>query len=91
MQVLKHDRNVQLAIFFKDFSHGACMSFALKSTDVYERSEKPHEHYVRIVDAKFALPRSLQDPSCDYVSLDMPEYPGEHDDITIGFPNDKGE
>ena len=45
---------------------------------------------MRIVDAKFALPKSESDPARDFVGLDMPEYPGEHDDIVIGFDNDQG-
>ncbi|KAF2144015.1 uncharacterized protein K452DRAFT_223714 [Aplosporella prunicola CBS 121167] len=54
---------------------------------------------LKLVDAKFALPREkrkdeegLKD---DYdvmrrrfACLDMPDYPGEHDDITLGFENE---
>lgn len=90
LQILKHDRNVQLAMFFKDFSHGSCMNFALKGTDVFERSDRPNEHYIRIVDAKFALPKGNEDPHHDFVSLDLPTYPGEHDDILIGFTDEAG-
>ena len=90
MQILKHEKTVQLVVFFKDFNHGSCMNFVLKSTDVFERSDKPNEHYLRIVDAKFALPKGPDDPQRDYVSLDIPEYPSEHDDIYIGFHDENG-
>ena len=90
MQILKHERSVQLVVFFKDFAHGSCLNFVLKSTDVFERSDKPNEHFLRIVDAKFALPKGRDDSSRDFVCLDLPEYPGEHDDILIGFNDDRG-
>lgn len=66
------------------------MNFALKSTDVFESHSKSGTYHVRIVDAKFALPRSWDDPSKDFVCLDIPQYPGEHDDITIGFDVEAG-
>ena len=91
MQILKQERNVQLVVFFKDFDHGSCMNFALKSTDVFERSDKPNEHTLRIVDAKFALPKGSDDPSQDFLCLNNPAYPGEHDDICIGFNDGTGE
>lgn len=90
LQVIKHDKVVQLVCFFKDFTHGSCMNFALKSTDVFESHSKSGTYYVRIVDAKFALPKSGDDSSKDFVCLDIPQYPGEHDDITIGFDVEAG-
>lgn len=66
------------------------MNFALKSTDVFQSHSKSGTYYVRIVDAKFALPRSGDDSSKDFVCLDIPQYPGEHDDITIGFDVEAG-
>ena len=90
MQILKHERSVQLVVFFKDFSHGSCMNFALKGTDVVERSDKPNEHSIRIVDAKFALPTGSEDPNQDFISLDLPTYPAEHDDILISFSDGLG-
>lgn len=66
------------------------MNFALKSTDFFESHLKSGTYYVRIVDAKFALPKSGDDSSKDFVCLDIPQYPGEHDDITIGFDVEAG-
>ena len=44
---------------------------------------------MRLVDAKFALPhKDDKQPRTEehqFTCLDLPEYPGEHDDITIGF------
>ena len=91
MQILAHERSLQLVVFFKDFDHGACMNFALKGTDVFERSDKGHEHSVRIVDAKFALPSGPEDAHRDFVSLDLPAYPAEHDDIVITFADESGQ
>ena len=67
-----------------------CMNFVLKATDVFEASNKPNGHFVRIVDAKFALPKSDTDFSNGFICIDTPDYPGEHDDITIGFRDEKG-
>ena len=90
LQIIKQDKSVQLVVFFKDFSHGACMNFVLKVTDVFDTFARSGKFFLRIVDAKFALPKGESDPARDFVSLDMPEYPGEHDDIIIGFDNDQG-
>ncbi|KAI9861376.1 MAG: hypothetical protein M1813_005273 [Trichoglossum hirsutum] len=85
LQILKQDRVIQLVAFFQDFSHGDCMNFHLKGTDVFESFSKSGKHYIRIVDAKFALPKGEGASNTGFVCLDMPEYPGEHDDITIAF------
>ena len=67
------------------------MNFVLKETDFFEIFARSGQSFLRIVDAKFALPKSETDPARDFVCLDMPEYPGEHDDITIGFDSQQGE
>ena len=85
IQILKQHKSVQLIAFFRDFSHGSCMNFVLKVTDIFETSSKANGHYLRIVDAKFALPRGEADLAKGFVCLDTPEYPAERDDITIGF------
>ncbi|KAI4130117.1 MAG: hypothetical protein LQ338_001892 [Usnochroma carphineum] len=90
LQIVKHGKTIQLVAFFKDFSHGSCMSFVLKSTDVYESFARSGTPYLCMVDAKFALPKDKSDANHGYVSLGMPEYPGEHDDITIGFESEQG-
>ena len=94
LQIIQRDTVIQLLAFFKDFQYGTCMNFVLKSTDNFEsmtKSVSKSEHYyIRIVDAKFALPKKAPEPNSDFVCLDMPEYPSEHDDITIGFDTEAG-
>lgn len=90
LQIVKQNTVVQLVGFFRDFTHGSCMNFSLKSTDVFESLARSGIYYIRIVDAKFALPKTGEDENKDFVCLDMPEYPGEHDDITIGFDVEAG-
>ncbi|KAI9759901.1 MAG: hypothetical protein M4579_002026 [Chaenotheca gracillima] len=103
--LLRRDKKIaQLIAFFgAGFSHGRCMNFVLKGTDVYESLAKSGKFTTRLVDAKFALPKG---PGSDsdvttsgnesasargFVCLDLPEYPGEHDDINITFGTAEGE
>ncbi|KAL2824818.1 hypothetical protein BDW59DRAFT_172734 [Aspergillus cavernicola] len=88
IQIVRHDKVVQLLAFLNDFSHGRCMNFVLKSTDTIENFNRSGKFCVRIVDAKFALPKTDDDPSSGFVCLDMPDYPGEHDDIAIAFDSE---
>lgn len=91
LQILqKEPHSVQLAVFFKAFDHGTCMNFVLKGTDVFETSSKSGSFFLRIVDAKFALPKGPEDPERDFICLDDMEYPSEHDDIIIAFDNEEG-
>ena len=90
LQIVKQDKVVQLAAFFKDFSHGTCMNFVLKITDDFETFSKSGLFFICIVDAKFALPKGKEDESHGFLSFDSPEYPSEHDNITIGFDNELG-
>ena len=91
LQIVKQEKIVQLVAFFHDFSHGACMNFVLKVTDFYDTYARSGVFFLRIVDAKFALPKGESDPAKDFVCLDMPEeYPSEHDDIIIGFGSEHG-
>ncbi|KAL4801987.1 hypothetical protein BDV18DRAFT_154601 [Aspergillus unguis] len=85
IQIVRQDKVVQLIAFLNDFSHGKCMNFVLKGTDTLEGFNRGGKYGVRIVDAKFALPKTDEDPSSDFICLDMPDYPSEHDDITIAF------
>lgn len=95
IQLVEKDKVIQLVAFFSDFSHGSCMSLTLKSTDVFEASGRSNKFTVKIVDAKFALPKTLNpaEPGVDheFVCLDLPEYASEHDDITIIFDAESGE
>ncbi|PWY77059.1 hypothetical protein BO70DRAFT_409549 [Aspergillus heteromorphus CBS 117.55] len=88
IQVIKRERVVQLVAFLNDFHHGRCLNFVLKGTDTLESFGKSGKFGVRIVDAKFALPKTDDDPSSQFVSLDTPEYPMEHDDISIAFDSE---
>ena len=90
LQVINQDKVFQLVVFFKDFGHGACMNFVLKVTDVFEIFSKSAMFFLRLADAKFAMLKDQEDPTRNFVCLDLPEYPGEHDDITIGFDNEQG-
>ena len=81
---------MQLIAFFDDFSLGRCMSLALRTIDVFESFARSGRFCVRFVDAKFALPREGNEVDSEYVCLDGPEYPGEHDDIVIGFDDEAG-
>jgi hypothetical protein len=96
LQVVKREKVTQLLAFFEGFSHGDCMSFPLKSTDIFETSGKSGKYTLRIVDCKFAMPKTRpQDEETgvsdhEFVCLDVPEYPGEHDDITIVFDTESG-
>jgi hypothetical protein len=60
----------------------------LKSTDTLEGFNRSGKFCVRIVDAKFALPKTDDEPASDFVCLDMPDYPSEHDDIAIAFDSE---
>ncbi|KAH8905166.1 hypothetical protein BR93DRAFT_768976 [Coniochaeta sp. PMI_546] len=95
IQVVQQDKVVQLLAFFDDFSHGKCMSFTLKGTDVFESFGKGSKSGVKFDDAKFPLPRvvagenTIQETAdTAFVCLDLPELPGEHDDISITFENE---
>ncbi|KAK2599004.1 hypothetical protein QQS21_005538 [Conoideocrella luteorostrata] len=91
IQVIRQgDKQLQLLAFFEDFQHGHCMNFVLKGTDVYETFQRGSKAGLRFVDAKFPLPRLPADKDGDYddmafVCLDLPDLPGEHDDISIMF------
>ena len=90
LQIVQSDKVVQLIGFFKDFPHGTCMNFVLKTTDNFESLTRSEQFCIRIVDAKFAMPKKLSEAGHEFVCLDMPEYPSEHDDITIGFESEEG-
>ncbi|KAL5354012.1 hypothetical protein ACLOAV_000097 [Pseudogymnoascus australis] len=84
---------VKLAVFFKDFRHASAMIFELKPTDVFESFTNRQGRFgVRLVDAKFALPRKValaDDGHEGFVDFRTLEYPGEHDDIAISFDDKK--
>lgn len=96
IQVVRmEDKQIQLLAFFEDFQHGHCMNFVLKGTDVYESFQRGSKAGIRFVDAKFPLPQLPADKDGDYddmafVCLDLPDLPGEHDDVSIMFEDEAG-
>ncbi|OAA67529.1 hypothetical protein ISF_03705 [Cordyceps fumosorosea ARSEF 2679] len=88
--VRQEDKQVQMLAFFENWHHGHCMNFVLKGTDVYESFQRSGKAGIKFVDAKFPLPRVPEDKDGDiddmaFVCLDLPDLPGEHDDISILF------
>ncbi|EFX02855.1 hypothetical protein CMQ_2784 [Grosmannia clavigera kw1407] len=103
--VVQPDTKVtQLLAFFQDFHYGQCMGFVLKGTDVFEAFSRSGKAGLKIDDAKFPLPRMRTGDSgangskeggsdfdeTAFVCLDMPDLPGEHDDISILFQEEAG-
>ncbi|KAM0102981.1 hypothetical protein ACP6JE_002365 [Aspergillus fumigatus] len=88
LQIVQQEKVVQLVAFLADFNHGRCMNFVLKGTDTLESFGRSGKFCIRLVDAKFALPKTEDDPASDFVCLDMLDYPSEHDDITIAFDSE---
>ncbi|KAK3394447.1 hypothetical protein B0H63DRAFT_46132 [Podospora didyma] len=96
VQVVQQDGVTQMLAFFDEFSHGKCLGFSLKGTDVFESFSRGGKAGLKIDDAKFPLPKVLptEDGSAlgaaesAFLCLDLPELPGEHDDITILFDNE---
>ncbi|KAK3341175.1 hypothetical protein B0T25DRAFT_333449 [Lasiosphaeria hispida] len=96
VQVVQQDGATQFLAFFDDFAHGQCVGFQLKGTDVFESFSRSSKAGLRIVDAKFPLPKLLSpgldgaQPAADaaFVCLDLPELPGEHDDISVLFDSE---
>ncbi|KAF4542517.1 hypothetical protein BFW01_g6866 [Lasiodiplodia theobromae] len=101
LQILQQAGTFQFCAYMEDFSHADAMNFQIKSMDLFEKIElkgskgERGRYGLRMVDAKFWLPpeRKRDNGPVDEVEqakrrfacLDMPEYPGEHDDITLGF------
>ncbi|KAE8149886.1 Cys/Met metabolism PLP-dependent enzyme-domain-containing protein [Aspergillus avenaceus] len=90
IQVIQHEKVIQLLAFLNDFHHGKCMNFVLKGTDTFENFSRSGKFCLRLNDAKFALPRTDDDPASSFVCLDMPDFPSEHDDIAVGFDSEAG-
>ncbi|PKS12015.1 hypothetical protein jhhlp_001311, partial [Lomentospora prolificans] len=97
IQVVQQGPIMQMLVFFEDFHHGHCMGFVLKGTDVFEAFGRSSKAGIKIVDAKFPLPRVVDEgrsgvggetDDVAFVCLDLPEIPGEHDDISITFESE---
>ncbi|KAK5630080.1 hypothetical protein RRF57_005795 [Xylaria bambusicola] len=95
IQVVQQEGTVQLLAFFEDWHHGQCMGFVLKGTDVFECFSRSGKAGLKLADAKFPLPKVPADGSSNtdemaFLCLDMPDFAGEHDDITILFDDSLG-
>lgn len=71
------------------------MNFSLKETDVLEAFARGGRFFVRFVDAKFSMPKTVKEAEGEaeagFLSLDVLEYGAEHDDIVVGFETEAGE
>ncbi|KAK7742172.1 hypothetical protein SLS62_010824 [Diatrype stigma] len=90
IQVVQQDKTIQLLAFFEDWHHGQCMGFVLKGTDVFESINRNGKVGLKLCEAKFPLPRVAPEgtPNSDdmaFLCLDMPDYAGENDDVSILF------
>ncbi|KAJ4419360.1 hypothetical protein N0V85_001053 [Neurospora sp. IMI 360204] len=96
IQIVQQDGVTQMLTFFENFAHGQCMGFTLKGTDIFEAFNRSGKAGLKIADAKFPLPKVLPQNVTDaqaaadtaFLCLDLPELPGEHDDITILFDSE---
>jgi len=104
VMVVSHDndRVVQLLAFFgNEVTWAESLGIVLKGVDTFETFEGgkhagPARCGVRIVDAKFSLPKEkgkkmgAEELDRPYVCLDMPVYAAENDDVWIGFDDPAG-
>lgn len=67
LQIVSHGTVVQILAFFEDFSHADAMAFQVKTTDVFEKvkGDKGAKYRVKLVDAKFSLPKREKDSDAD--------------------------
>jgi len=63
VQIVTQGSVVQILAFFEGFSHADAMAFQIKTTDVFEKAkgDKGAKYCIRLVDAKFSLPRKEKD------------------------------
>ena len=104
VQLVAHSGIVQVLAFMEGFSHADSLCFQVKSTDTFETVKgdgKGKKWAVKLVDAKFALPREREKGEGEgdveervrkrFVNLEGLEYMSEHDDVTVGFDAVEGE
>lgn len=106
LQIVTQSSVTQVLAFMEDFAHADALCFKVKSTDTFETvkgDSKGKKWAVKMVDAKFSLPKQEKGEKGEkneldaeervrrrFVNLEGLDYAEEHDDITIGFDNEQG-
>jgi hypothetical protein len=101
VQIVERENQHQLVLFFDNFAHAEAMNFKIQAMDVFEKIDKKSglgstlgdkRWGLKLVDAKFALPGGRGEGregkgvvKSRFVNLDLLEYAGEHDDVTVSF------
>ena len=108
IQVVSNGGQTQVLAFFENFGPADAMIFQVRNTDVFEKVkvDKGGKYNVKLVEAKFSLPRTDKGSGTDdeehdpdaldaaltrrFVNLECLDYAEEHDDITVGFDSEEG-
>lgn len=100
LQLVQAGNVTRVLAFMEDFIHADALCFQIKSSDNFEAGKgdsKGKKWTVKMVDAKFSLPRREKgeiDPEQKirrrFVNLEGLEYAEEHDDITVSFDTEQG-
>ncbi|KAI6876673.1 hypothetical protein KC338_g297 [Hortaea werneckii] len=100
LQLVQAGNVTRVLAFMEDFTHADALCFQVKSSDNFEAGKgdsKGKKWTVKMVDAKFSLPRREKgevDPEQKirrrFVNLEGLEYAEEHDDITVSFDTEQG-
>ncbi|KAI7191643.1 cystathionine beta-lyase [Hortaea werneckii] len=99
LQLIQAGNVTRVLAFMEDFTHADALCFQVKSSDNFEAGKgdsKGKKWTVKMVDAKFSLPRREKgeiDPEQKirrrYVNLEGLDYAEEHDDITVSFDTEQ--
>ncbi|RMZ14656.1 hypothetical protein D0862_01964 [Hortaea werneckii] len=99
LQLVQAGNVTRVLAFMEDFIHADALCFQIKSSDNFEAGKgdsKGKKWTVKMVDAKFSLPRREKgeiDPEQRirrrFVNLEGLEYAEEHDDITVSFETEQ--
>ncbi|OTA15094.1 hypothetical protein BTJ68_15564 [Hortaea werneckii EXF-2000] len=99
LQLVQAGNVTRVLAFMEDFTHADALCFQIKSSDNFEAGKgdsKGKKWTVKMVDAKFSLPRREKgevDPEQKirrrFVNLEGLEYAEEHDDITVSFDTEQ--
>ncbi|KAI6868070.1 hypothetical protein KC334_g19415, partial [Hortaea werneckii] len=99
LQLVQAGNVTRVLAFMEDFIHADALCFQIKSSDNFEAGKgdnKGKKWTVKMVDAKFSLPRREkgeihpeQKIRRRFVNLEGLEYAEEHDDITVSFDTEQ--